>query len=151
MERKLKLLLILLFCAGIFAACSEKNPTNTITSSTTEKSETLTADDVDFLERFAGDWETENQMMTLSFQDQDGKILLTSQNLSTEEEKTESILTLDGYDSLNNRWLLYTLADETFYYSVIEADEDMITVNSFVRRPETDGTSKPFDYYRVRL
>ncbi|MBO1308864.1 hypothetical protein JZO70_22020 [Enterococcus sp. 669A] len=150
MERKFKLLLILLFCAGIFAACSAEKPTNTITSSTTEKSDTSTADDVDFLEHFAGDWETDDKLMTLSFQYQDGKILLISQNLATDKEKTESILMLDGYDSSNNRWLLYTLADESFYYSVIEADEDMITVNSFVSRPETDGTSKAFDYYRVR-
>lgn len=103
-----------------------------------------------FLSQFTGRWETADQQQILILKEDSGEIQLISQS-SGEQEAPPTIMKVEEYDEQYDRWLLYAKKDPTFCYSIIQTAEKKITAQSFIRRPDTEGTAQPFDYQWISL
>ncbi|MEO1771737.1 hypothetical protein [Candidatus Enterococcus ferrettii] len=99
-----------------------------------------------FLSYFAGRWETEDQQMSLIFQENAGEIQLISQNIDEQEPANPQIMVVDEYEASRERWILRLKEDKTFCYSIMQTDEKEITAQSFINKPGVEGTAKPFNY-----
>lgn len=113
-----------------------------ITSETTQQQ---AADNKAFLKSFSGEWKTLDDTKSLKFSNQNQVITM---EFSADNRKVN--VNVSSQQPARKRWLLSPTDGEEIQYSVILVSDDELIFNLFTTKPNTDGTSKPENFYRAK-
>lgn len=113
-----------------------------ITSETTEQQ---AADNKAILKSFSGEWKTLDDTKSLKFSNQNQVITM---EFSADNRKVN--VNVSSQQPARNRWPLSPTDGEEIQYSVILVSDDELIFNLFTTKSNTDGTSKPENFYRAK-
>lgn len=114
-------------------------------SSTAETSTQQTIDPTDFLNQFAGEWKSADDSKILIFRE-------AGQSIELEYPETDYKFKvyLSDYQASYKRWRLLPPNGETSQYHVTELSDDEFSFQSSTTQANTEGTSKPETFIRVK-
>lgn len=114
-------------------------------ASIVETSDEIAADNQDFLKTFSGEWETSDGTNKLKFSEK-------NQHLTIEflPDNYKVNVTVSSQQPSRKRWLLSPTDGEEIQYSVTLVSDDELSFQRSSTKPNTEGTSKPESFCRVK-
>lgn len=140
-NKSLILLLVLFFSLCFYFTTKQLNKE----SDTMELSNKTVADNQAFLKLFPGEWNASNGTNRLTFSKQNQVITI---EFPTDNQTVH--VTVSSQQPSRKRWLLSPTDGKETLYSVNLVSDNELSFQISSTEPNTEGTSKPESFYRVK-